>query len=294
MIWLGKLLCTERRNFILFNASKIAIWSSPMKNIPLRIAQISDIHLFGDKNQAILGVKNHESFQAVLNLLKKDPTLPHFILLTGDLAQDESTAAYLHLADELKDFPIPIYWIPGNHDNTQLLEHLYPRENISNDKHIVLEHWQIILLDSKKPGAVEGQLNPEQLKFLQHCLDTYPDHHAIVVFHHHPIPVGCAWLDNLGLTNAADLWQLLSHYPRVNTILFGHVHQQHEGEKNGIHYFSTPSTCIQFKRNSEKFALEKLGAAYRWIDLYPNGELKTGICRTDKYIGVFDPEAKGY
>lgn len=108
------------------------------------------------------------------------------------------------------------------------------------------------------------------------------------------MPVGVTWLDKLGLTNADELWLTLSQYPQVHTVLFGHVHQEHQGEKNGIHYYSTPSTCIQFKRNAVDFALEKLPPGYRWIDLYPNGDLKTGVYRVANYIGSFESEAKGY
>lgn len=265
-----------------------------MREKPLRIVQISDLHVFSDKNQSLLGVKTQESLRAVIDLLKADKTSPDMILLTGDLSQDETKEAYLTVAEMVSEIPAPIYWVPGNHDDPKMMSHVYPSANISNLKHIVLEHWHLILLDSKKPNAVEGLLDETQLRFMQHCLDMYPEHHAIVVFHHHPIPVGCEWLDRLGLTNADEMWKILSHYPRAKHILFGHVHQQHEGEKNGVKYFSVPSTCIQFKRQSNQFGLEKLTPAYRWVDLYPDGTLKTGICRVEEYVGIFDEKSTGY
>jgi Icc protein len=143
-------------------------------------------------------------------------------------------------------------------------------------------------------GSVEGFLDRSQLQFLQHSLEMFPEHHAIVFFHHQPVPVGCQWLDKIGLTNAADLWALLSHFPKMHTIFFGHIHQQHEGKKNGIQYFSVPSTCIQFKTNSDEFALEKLAPGYRRITLYPDGHLETDVRRAPEYVGVFDVDAKGY
>lgn len=265
-----------------------------MKNQPLRFVQITDVHHFSDVNNTLLKVNTHDSFLAVAEMLKNDSKKPDFLLLTGDLSQDESEASYLHIADVINELPMPAYWIPGNHDDGKIMSSVYPRGNISNLKHIVLEHWHIILLDSQKPGAVEGYLDQVQLRFLQHCLDMYPEHQAMIVFHHSPVPVGCEWLDKIGLSNADQLWDILAHYPRVNTILFGHVHMQHEGEKNGIKYFSTPSTCIQFKTNSNQFALDNLPPAYRWFDLYPDGELKTGVCRLPAYVGEFDTSAKGY
>ncbi|HSW93048.1 MAG TPA: 3',5'-cyclic-AMP phosphodiesterase [Gammaproteobacteria bacterium] len=264
-----------------------------MENDPFRIVQISDIHLFAEQEKVLLGVKTHDSFNAAIQLLKTDST-PDLILLSGDLSQDGSDMSYIKVADKLKGFAIPTYYVPGNHDDPETLASIYPRETITHHRHIVLKNWHLILLNSQKVNAVEGFLDDAQLQFLQHCLEMFPEHHAIVVFHHQPVPVGSAWLDNIGLTNADALWSVLAHFPKMHTILFGHVHQEHAGEKNGIRYFSAPSTCIQFKRGSDVFALEKLPPGYRWIDLYSDGRLETGIRRAPGYVGEFDENAKGY
>ena len=264
-----------------------------MDEVPFRIVQISDTHLFAEVEKVLLGVQTQQSFDAVVNLLKTD-SLPDLIILSGDLAQDGSKNAYLRIAKQLKEFPVPIYYVAGNHDDPQNLNAVYPLDNITHHRHIVLKNWHIILLNSHKEGAVEGFLDPTQLSFLEHCLQMYPEHHAIIVCHHQPVPVGCEWLDRLGLTNAAELWTVLSHFPHVHTILFGHVHQEHAGKKNGVHYYSAPSTCIQFKTNSAKFALDNLPPGFRWLDLFSDGTLKTGIHRVSEYVGKFDVNAKGY
>ncbi|HSW69876.1 MAG TPA: 3',5'-cyclic-AMP phosphodiesterase [Gammaproteobacteria bacterium] len=264
-----------------------------MTGKPFRIIQISDTHLFGKLEQALLGVKTNESFDATLELLRSDQN-PDLIILSGDLSQDGSSESYIRIAEKLKEFAVPVYYVAGNHDNPENYTKIYPLENVTHHRHIVLKDWHIILLNSQKIGAVEGYLERTQLSFMEHCLQMYPEHHAIVVFHHHPVPVQSAWLDKLGLTNANELWSALSHFPSVNTILFGHIHQEHEGKKNGIQYFSAPSTCIQFKRKSDDFALEKLAPGYRWIDLFSDGSLKTGVRRAPEYVGEFEAHAKGY
>jgi len=264
-----------------------------MGDVPLHIVQISDIHLFRDKRKSLLGVNTQESFEAVLSVLKSDKK-PDLILLSGDLSQDSSEESYERLADMLKEFPIPIYYVPGNHDDSKVMSQVYPSGNLTHHRHIVLKNWHIILLDSHKLNAVEGYLDRMQLSFMQHCLQMYPEHHALVVFHHQPVPVGSAWLDRLGVENAEELWQILARFPSVRTILFGHVHQQHEGKKGEIHYYSTPSTCIQFKRKSVDFALEELAPGYRWVELYSDGSIKTEVKRAAHYVGVFDESATGY
>lgn len=265
-----------------------------MMQNPIRIVQISDLHIFGDSKKSLLGVNTRESFSAVFEVLKADPKQPELVILSGDLSQDGSEASYRFLGDKMQVLSIPTYYIPGNHDNSQVMDLIYPYGVIQQDKHIILGDWQIILLDSHIHETVHGELNQQQLDFMSHCLEQYPMHHAIIVFHHQPIKVGCAWLDNLGLKNADEFWEQLKKYPQVNTVLFGHVHQQHEGMKHNIHYYSVPSTCIQFKKNVPQFALDKIPPCYRWIDLYPNGELKTEITQVKQYVGYFDEKATGY
>ena len=265
-----------------------------MEERPLKLIQVSDIHLFGKKDKALLDVRTEESFQAILDLIQKDTNPADLIILSGDITQDASPEAYRRVAELMSQLKVPVYCIPGNHDDSQVMSKIYPLENVTMQRSIVLKQWQIILLDSHIHRSVEGHLAKDQFEFLQEALESNPEHHAMIVFHHQPIPVGSVWLDKIGLTNADELWQFLTNYPQVRTILFGHVHQIHEGKKNGISYYSLPSCCIQFKPDSEDFALDNIPPGYRWIELYPDGQLKTGICRLPDYIGRFDGTAKGY
>lgn len=265
-----------------------------MSDGSLRVVQITDTHVYGDSAKSLLGVKTQESFDQLVQFLKLREKQIDLILLSGDLSQDGSKASYIYIANKMKEFAVPVYYVPGNHDDPKMITEVYPRENITHHRHIVLKHWHIILLNSQKPGAVEGYLDAAQLSFLQHCLQMYPEHHAIVVLHHHPISVGCAWLDNIGLQNADDFWAILAQFPKVHTLLFGHVHQEYQGQRNQIQYYSTPSTCIQFKRKNAAFALEQLPPAYRWLELHPNGLLETAVVRMNHYIGDFQENAQGY
>lgn len=258
-----------------------------------RILHISDTHFFKDPTDLLLGVNTQDSFQAVLDLIRHENNID-MIIHTGDLSNDGSQASYARLADMLDQLTIPIYCVPGNHDDARMLGEVFKRKNFSSARHIVPnQHWQIILLNSQKPGAVNGWLKPEEFQHLQSCLENNNEH-AIIMFHHQPVLVGSKWLDKLGLKNADEFWQLLSQYHNVQMICFGHVHQEFQKVVNGIPCYSVPSTCIQFKRHSETFALEKLPPGFRIIDLHDDGSIKTKVIRAQEYVGVFDKNAKGY
>jgi len=265
-----------------------------MNGTPFKIIQISDTHLYADKTKALLGVNTEDSFQAVLNLLQQENGKMDLILLTGDLAQDGSSQAYKRVADALKPFSVPVYCVPGNHDNAKTMKRVYPYEPISDRRRIVLKQWQIILLNSQLSGAVEGYLESSELSYLEHCLRAHPHHQAMIAFHHQPLPVGSAWLDKIGLKNAKKFWEVIAAYPQVNTVLFGHVHQEFTQIVKGVKCYSAPATCFQFERNNDHFALEKLPPGYRRIYLHEKGEIETSVHRVSEYVGHFDAHCKGY
>jgi Icc protein len=265
-----------------------------MDDKPLRLIQLSDLHLFEQMTTTLLRVKTEQSFEELLKLIKKDSFEKDFVVISGDLAQDASVEAYHRIAKQIAMLNVPVYYVPGNHDEPKTLSSVYPLNNILKQKSILSAHWQIILLDTHKPNAVAGYLAEDELLFLQSSLEKYPKHHALIVLHHQPVPVNSTWLDKIGLLNADELWAMLAKYPQVRSILFGHIHHVHEGHKNGISYYSTPSTCIQFKPNSEDFALDNIPPGYRWVELFATGEIKTGIRRLPHYVGTFDADARGY
>jgi Icc protein len=265
-----------------------------MTRAPTKILHISDTHLFSDKNKVLLKVPTQKSLEAVIELIKQKQEKFDFIIHSGDLSQDYLPPSYTRLAEMLAVFKVPTYYVPGNHDDTKVMMDVFPCHLVSNTKHIIINGWQLILLDSHIPSAVEGSLASRELTQLRHCLESHPDHHALTVFHHQPVPVGSHWLDNLGLKNADEFWKIVSQFPQFKAAFFGHVHQEFEQVVNGIPCYSAPSTCFQFARKKYDFGIEHIPPGYRWIHLYDDGRIETGIVRTKDYIGEFDGGAQGY
>lgn len=265
-----------------------------MSDQPVSILQLTDMHLLADPKGELLGVNTEESFKAVIEMIQQKEIPFDFILLTGDLSQDYSETAYRKLAAMVDIFNVPAYCVPGNHDDVSLMMQLFPLGIISANRHLVLKTWQLILLNSQKPGKVNGRLDASQLAFLTQCLEAYPEHHAMIVFHHHITPVGSAWLDKLGVENAEDFWTTIKRFPKVKLVLNGHVHQAQEVIVHGVSCYTTPSTCIQFKRNQDHFGLEKLAQGCRLLRLYDDGLFESEVLRLEAYAGHFDENAKGY
>lgn len=247
---------------------------------PLRIAQLTDLHLFADPSQKLMGLATAKSFQAVVTHLQQLEKRPDILLLTGDLSQDESPESYQYLVNCLRPLGIPTYWIPGNHDNLSLMERILSQPPIYLNKSVQLGNWHFILLSSKAGSRVDGEISPTSLKWLERQLQLAGDRHIAILIHHPPFAIGSEWLDRIRLKNPEPLFEILDRYPQIHLMLCGHVHQKWDTKREQIRYFTTPSTCVQFKPSSVDFAVdEEEFPGYRLLDVYPDGGWETKVER---------------
>ncbi len=262
---------------------------------PLRVVQVSDSHLFADTDGKLLGLNTEFSLGKVLELVEREQPAMDMILATGDLSQDASRDSYVRLDRALQKFGVPIYWMEGNHDKpAPMLEALRGQEKRISPCVVETGNWTIILLDSTIPDDVPGELYDKDLAFLDESLRNARGEHIIVALHHHPIPMGCKWLDTQVVASADRFFDVIDRYDRIRAVIWGHVHQEYDGERNGVRLLSVPSTCVQFKPFSEDFAVDDSAPGYRWMDLYPDGRIETEVSRVEGIDFEVDFTVKGY
>lgn len=271
------------------SASAIAMRESSS----LLIAQITDIHLFAETDKQLLGLQTSDSFEAVIQHLRSLPKQPDLLLLTGDLSQDESAQSYEILQNRLNPLGIPAYWLPGNHDDMELMTQILQRSPMSAQKSFEAGGWQFLLLNTAVPGCVHGYLSTESLTWLDNELCKNADKPTLISFHHPPFLVGADWMNDIGLLNADDLFEVCDRHPQIKLALFGHIHQEFSRQRNGVHYLGTPSTCIQFKPNSPKFSLDQQQPGIRLVTLHSDGTWESAVQRI-AYRCQLDLAAAGY
>ncbi|MCI7718628.1 MAG: 3',5'-cyclic-AMP phosphodiesterase, partial [[Pasteurella] aerogenes] len=96
------------------------------------------------------------------------------------------------------------------------------------------------------------------------------------------------------LRNSHDLAYALSPFNNVKGILYGHIHQEVDGEWNGYKVMATPSTCIQFKPDSNNFALDILQPGWREISLHPDGRISSQVKRIQQAKFLPNMFSEGY
>ena len=247
---------------------------------PAVLLQITDTHLFASVDTTQRGINTQASLDAVLDRARADPRWPpDAIVVTGDIVHDESRAGYLRFRKTLESLGPPALCIPGNHDDPALLEECLsaPKVQVGGDTR--LGAWRLILLSSFGEGEVAGRLGSAELARLDAALVKYPGEHTLICMHHPPLPMGSAWLDSPGLRDAEAFLQRVRRHAHVRAVLWGHVHQVSDRQIDGVRYMSTPSTCSQFRPDSDEFAVDSRPPGMRWLELKPDGGLTTEIVR---------------
>ncbi|GAB4214128.1 MAG: 3',5'-cyclic-AMP phosphodiesterase [Synechococcales cyanobacterium] len=263
---------------------------------PLHLVQVSDFHLFAKPESKLLGVVTEETFQGVFTEVLALSSSPHVVMMTGDLSQDGSVAAYERITHYAKHLSSEVFWLAGNHDRLPHMMSILATEKVYAEKTFTRENWSFTLLNSLLPGKDSGFLSGKNLQVLQASLEVSAQlgNHALVALHHPPFPVGSTWLDTSMLQYAERFFQVLDQFSHVRLVLFGHIHQEFFCQRRGVDYLGCPSTCVQFLPKSHDFGLEVIPPGFRHVWLYPDGRYETQLVRIPAALQMPDLRLRGY
>lgn len=214
------------------------------------IAQISDMHIQQDRRllrDKFDAAGNLETCIAQLNALK-----PDLVLATGDLVHTGTRAEYAFLSELLAPLEIPLYLMPGNHDDRQLMREFFPKHSYlfnGSDRlnHVIAcDGINIMMLDSIIPGNDEGAIGEEQLAWLDARLHRAAHLPAIIALHHPPFATGARFIDNFFCADGPELRLLVARHPNVLRVISGHLHRNIQ--VNFAHATGSvcPSTAVIF------------------------------------------------
>ena len=181
----------------------------------LRFIQLSDPHLFADAGGELRGVATLESFERVLATARDRHLPPDAILLTGDIAQDESRGAYRRAIQTLTGTGVRVLCIPGNHDDPVIMREEFSSPQFSVCGAHLFGNWLIVMASSFLADSAAGRITESDLSELHDQLSDYTNCHTLVAIHHHPISTGSRWLDTVGLENADEFFHVLGRHKQV-------------------------------------------------------------------------------
>lgn len=209
-----------------------------------RIVHLSDSHLPPREDEALSGCYPHRTLKLVVQEIANLNPKPEAILVTGDMTDGASEREYALFQEQLKPLSIPIYWIPGNHDDTAVMSNAIEQQYFSAAKSVSLGDWQLLLLDSHIVGEDHGHISATEFAFLSTELKRHSNRPTLVALHHTPcspcVSFGCQ------LDNHEEFLALLKTHPQVKLVLAGHTHHAEKTSLDGFDVFTAPSTFAQF------------------------------------------------
>ncbi len=260
----------------------------------LKILQITDLHIKPHLGDTMFGIDTEILFQQTLKHAHDRHGRFDLILLTGDLAQDPSADSYRRICHHLLSYATRCLCLPGNHDDFALMKNYLQKGMVDCDKVLVLKGWQIIALDSQKPGSPVGELSLKELAFLQAKLQSSHALPTLIALHHHCIPSGSPWLDTMQIQNSSEFLDMIKAFPQVKAVTFGHIHQELIATEGPITLFGTPASCFQFVPASSEFSIADTAPGYRMFELFEDGSLRSECHRAPIKMQRLDKNAHAY
>ncbi|HXS28132.1 MAG TPA: phosphodiesterase [Steroidobacteraceae bacterium] len=262
-----------------FTRSRVRLCYDPPMSL-VRLVQFTDPHLYGDEAGRLRGVATYPALIGAIEHARARDWPPDAILATGDLVQEDA-GGYALFRRAFGELGVPVHCLPGNHDIREAMRRELTDAPFTLGGYVDIGLWRIVLLDSTVEGSAGGHLSDSALAELDASLAHARERPVLVCLHHHPVAMSSRWLDRVGLANADDLFGIIDAHRNVRAVLFGHVHQSFEGLRGRVRLLGTPSTCAQFLPHAEEFAVDARPAAYRTLELRPDGTLRSEVVWVD-------------
>lgn len=214
-------------------------------------------------------VDTSASLRRVIATINALEPAPAFAIVGGDLtspdllergrmlASDEWMPSYRLLREIVGGLRCPAHFLLGNHDDRPAFYRVMGDRttNLDGPQHWSFDHGgcHFVGLDSLVPGKAWGEISAPQLEWLDADLRTHGEQPTLIFVHHHPWPLGLAWMDAMSLRNGEQLIGILERHPSVRWIVCGHVHQDYEVQRGKLTMLTTPSTCFQVSKVSQTY-----------------------------------------
>ena len=226
-----------------------------------RLVQVSDCHL-PDNPQTPYRGQNADD-----NLVRLSAPVrafgPDGLVLTGDLSEDGSPSSYERVAEWAASFGVPVWWLPGNHDEPGRMRRVFEAAGFGAGPRVRAGDWTLVLLDSRWPDDPAGELDHERLEPLKNL----PNAPVGVFVHHQPVPIGARWIDRVGMRVPERLWERIATGTRPRFIAFGHVHQRFRQTFDGVEVLACPSTAANSHARTDRFSPGETTPMARWFVL---------------------------
>ena len=212
---------------------------------PFSFVQLSDTHVGFNGPPDPLGTK---AFEHAVDMVNGMANKPELIIVTGDLVHDsekpDEQAARMKLFREISSrLKTPMLkLVPGEHDAGLDGGQMY-RENFGETSYS-FDHRGVHFIALDNVSRPKPEVGPEGIAWLKKDLSRFPKTAPIVVMTHRPLfDLKPEW--EWFTTDGDDVMNVLAPYENV-TVLYGHIHRDHEHEEGHAKHYAARSLIFGF------------------------------------------------
>ena len=261
------------------------------------LAQITDLHIREPNKLAYGRLDTAPYLRTCVESLLRLRQKPDAVVLTGDLTDFGRPAEYAHLRQLLAPLDMPLYLLPGNHDDRANLRAAFPEHSYMESGEFIqyavdIGPLRLIALDTMIPGQSGGQLCTSRLQWLRETLAASEGRPVVIAMPHPPFRTLIGHMDKIGLqAGAEELREIVSQYSNIERIICGHLHRVIDVRFGGTIASTAPAPAHQVTLDLDDDAesswmLEPPGfRVHAWDDV--NGRLVSHLAASGEFEGPY-------
>jgi Icc protein len=195
------------------------------------VCQVSDMHVKAGGKLSYGVVDTAAHMQRCIAHILALKQRPDVVVMTGDLTDSGTPQEYALLRELIAPLPVPVYLIPGNHDDRGALRESFPDHDYLGQfspfiQYAIEDHaLRIVAIDTVVPMQDGGELCAKRLAWLARTLAAQPRRPTLLIMHHPPFATGIGHMDDIGLADPQALAHVVAQHPQVERVLCGHLHR---------------------------------------------------------------------
>jgi 3',5'-cyclic-AMP phosphodiesterase len=255
-----------------------------MADMPLRIAQISDIHVGEPSFQP-------EVMRSIIERINRME--PDVVVVAGDITGAGYQWEFEEAAEWLSQIEAPQVVIPGNHDSRNVGYVHFERffgERFSRHRRefdpvraerLRATGYTVVAVDSSDPDLNEGHIGRERYPWIRQQFEWHDDV-KIFAIHHHLVSIPGTGRERNIITDAGDLLAVLTQLD-IDVILSGHKHVPFFWGLNGILVANSGTASTKRVRGLTPSSWNELQVDASTIKVflhYPDGTRQLAVIRS--------------
>lgn len=214
------------------------------------LIQLTDTHILPPGEVLYGEVDTAKHLRETVQKINRMQPIPDVVVVTGDLVERGDKAGYQHFIDLIEPLKMPVYVIPGNHDDSQIMREAFSDTSyfpVSDDTfQYVIEDlpFRILALNSRSDGTELPEFDERRLSWLRHQLGQ-SDKPVLIALHHPPMKTGIELIDMGGSEWFQGLKSVLAEHSLVKLVICGHCHTDLCGRISQVPVYMASATSHQ-------------------------------------------------